>query len=384
MTEPTHSDDSDPEADDSDDEGWSDNEDSAPIVKKSVPTPSFGKPAASKPPKKSSSPSAPKPGPPAPKPGAPKPPAPSAPKPSSKPGPPSAPKPSAPKPAAKPMSWKERNAIAKKEAEAKRAKEAEARKEKMASVTGPSSAAPKKPSAPSPSRLTSSLPSRTSSSGGGGASASELAAKDAEIEELKAKNKELTEKAIMDDKKIFDLERETDTLRKRISEVEAAPGKQRRDSAAFADSINLMATKSEEIDKIRADLLEARKTIEDLKRNSKNISAPAGTSSSLDMKEMSSLREQLYRTKKEKEKALKLVIKMVGKQNLAQHLKLHESTGDGLSSLVASFGGMGTGSRPNAAASPKKPNGPSMLNSPGSEYKRSRVESYYRASVPGI
>ena len=87
---------------------------------------------------------------------------------------------------------------------------------------------------------------------------------------------------------------------------------------------------------------------------------------------------------KEKEKALKLVIKMVGKQNLAQHLKLHESTGDGLSSLVASFGGMGTGSRPNAAASPKKPNGPSMLNSPGSEYKRSRVESYYRASVPGI
>lgn len=234
-----------------------------------------------------------------------------------------------------------------------------------------------------PTPRSSSVPT-TSSSGGGGASSSEIAAKDAEIEALKAKNKELTEKAMMDGKKIFDLEREADTLKKRISEVETTPGKQRRDSAAFADSINLMASKSEEIDKIRAELLEARKTIDDLKQTARNVSAPSGTASSLDMREMSSLREQLFRAKKDKDKALKLVIKIVGKQNMAQHLKLHETTGDGLASLVASYGGMGTGGRPNATVTPKKPTGPSMLNSPGSEYKRSRVESYYRQQVPGL
>ncbi|GMH60133.1 hypothetical protein TrRE_jg3481, partial [Triparma retinervis] len=216
------------------------------------------------------------------------------------------------------------------------------------------------------------------------AAAGDSSGKDAEIASLKAKNKELTEKSMMDGKKIFDLERESETLKKRISEVESAPGRQRRDSAAFADSISLMASKTEEIDKIRAELLEARKTISDLKLTSSNASAPPGTKPSLDMREMTSLRSQLDRCRKEKEKALRLVVKMVGKHNMAAHLRLHETTGDGLKSLVESYGGMGTGGRTEGRISPKKPGGPSMINSPGSEYKRSRVESYYRQQVPGL
>ena len=105
------------------------------------------------------------------------------------------------------------------------------------------------------------------------------------------------------------------------------------------------------------------------------------------MSELKSLREQLFRTKKEKEKALKLVVKLVGKDNLARHLKLHEATGDGLAALVQSYGGTGVGSGSGSrhrSPSPKKGSPKKVTTTPGtytSDAKRSRLDSYYKTSI---
>ena len=160
-----------------------------------------------------------------------------------------------------------------------------------------------------------------------------------DILNLKAENKRVKEELSASQKKVADLSKEKDALLKRIVELQSDPSKQRRDSVAFEDTIKLMSEKTDELDGVRGQLLEARKTIEDLQRAAKYTTGSSGApGSTFDSKEVSSLREALFRAKKDKDKALKLVIKLVGKNNMAQHMKLHETTGDGLSSLVAEFG----------------------------------------------
>jgi hypothetical protein len=187
-------------------------------------------------------------------------------------------------------------------------------------------------------------------------------------------------------KKAFDLKKENDLLKNRIAEVEASPGKTRRDSAAFGDLMALKGDQSQELDGVRKELADAKREAEDWRRKAKEGApgggAPRGGGGDRDKREMSSLRDQLHRARKEKDKALKLVIKIVGKAAIAQHLKAHEGTGDGLATLVESFGGAGVG-----AGSPKKKPGMGLASprkgSPGAEFKRSRMDSYYRTTGVG-
>jgi hypothetical protein len=303
---------------------------------------------------------------------------------------PAAPKPAAPAPAPAPaMSWKEKNALKQKEDKARKEAEAAAKAEKVAAVkaAAPASAraAPAPAPAPAPAKPAAARPAFN---GGGGGSADE-----AEVAELKEKLKTLTENISAEKKKAFDLQKENDALRARIQEVESSPGKTRRDSAAFGDLMSLKGDQNAELEESRRESGVYKKQVEDLKKQLREAGSGGGGggggSSETDMREMSSLRDQLHRARKEKEKALKLVIKIVGKQAMASHLKAHESTGDGLASLIENFGGAGVsggGGSPKGRVSPTKPSmtlASPRKDSPGAEFKRSRMDSYYRTSGVG-
>lgn len=212
-----------------------------------------------------------------------------------------------------------------------------------------------------------------------------------ELDKEKAKSKGLNAELEAMNKKIKSLEKENATMLKRVEEGEKG-NKSRRDSAAFQDSISMLAQKTEDVDKLRAELNEAKKTSDELRRSNQKYQA-AGPR--LDVREEGTLKEQLLRMKKDKDKALKLVVKLIGKDQLAKHMKLHETTNDGLSSLVDSFGGVGVGGGKGRSNSPRRTS-PNKMNAtligtqsgtpPGSfksPSKRSRMDSYFRSAVQG-
>ena len=342
---------SSPKRDESDDEGWSDNEEDAMTAKPVIRT-GLGKPTASKAPTTSAKPpkineaTSAKPPPPAP----------------------------AAKPPAQKQTWKEKEA-ARKEALKKAQDEERARRASKFTPASrtigkppPLSTASKPPppsaSKPPPPSMSKPFKSRSSAA----ASSAEVESLKDELSKSQVAEKSLNDENAMLKKKIDDLESERNTLVKRIEEVEAGPGKQRRDSAAFQDSISLMAQKTEDLDQARKDLVDARKTISDLQRSASRMANQTPSGVGLDMGELKSLREQLFRTKKEKEKALKLVVKLVGKDNLARHMKLHETTGDGLAALVNSYGGTGVGKgSPRGRSSHRSPS-PIRKSSPQKAY----------------
>lgn len=66
------------------------------------------------------------------------------------------------------------------------------------------------------------------------------------------------------------------------------------------------------------------------------------------------LEKQLIKAKKDKDKALKLLIQLIGKERIAEHLQKHAGDGDILDSLIASFGGSCSAPRASNSTSPKK------------------------------
>ncbi|GMI09634.1 hypothetical protein TrVE_jg9697 [Triparma verrucosa] len=334
------------------DDGWSDNEEDAKPAKPAPPQPK--KTAGFKPPETSAAP----------------------PKinnsTSAKPAPP---KPPELKPAAPGTSWRDKQSAKKAEEDAKK------------------DAKPPPPARPAaPPKPTSSMASRMAKKDNGtGMSEKEGNALREELDKEKSKTKSLNQELDALKKKIASVQKENATLLKRVEEGETG-SKGRRDSAAFQDSITMLAQKTEDLDKVRAELMEAKGIMDELRRSNQKMQS-AGPR--LDVKEEGTLKAQLVKMKKDKENALKLVVKLVGKEQLAKHMKLHETTHDGLKSLVSSFGGVGVSPR-GRGGSPKRMS-PAKMNAtmpikklegpaPGSfksPSKRSRMDSYFRSAVQG-
>jgi len=277
------------------------------------------------------------------------------------------------------LSWKEKNALKKKEDAAKRAE-----KKNKPPVNAPAPAPAPAPT-PSPAHVTATRTSSSVSNAGSiGGAADSLESLRSQLEAQMKKNR--------------NLEEENRILQQRLDEVEQSPGKQRRDSAAFKDMSSLNSSKDKDIQRLSEELESCYDRLSAYESGSKG--GGGGGGGNIDMQEMSSLRRQLKQARKDKEKALKLVVKMVGKEKLSQHLREHEDMGDGLKTLVKSFGSMGVGG---GGRSPEKgyrgspmnktmPNMPLGLSggltttpkpgaSPGTEFKRNRMDSYFRTAI---
>jgi hypothetical protein len=270
---------------------------------------------------------------------------------------------------APPMSWQEKNRLAKKEAEKLKAE----RQSK-----GPVAA---------------SQPARNNSHNNNNS--------DGEIAALKIQVSDLENQLSAERRSVQSLKDENQVLKDRVSEAEG-PNAKRRDSAAFKNLMDLKGGGDEELRIVREELRDAKSTIDQMKASAKQSSYsgpdPSGSVSSErglnEMAEMSNMRKQLTQARADKEKALKIVVKIIGKKKMAAHLKEHEHSGDALASLIGKFSGRGFDIGDEEMGSPISPRGgsPRMNKSMGSprnktpgsgqqsEYKRNRMDDYHRSN----
>lgn len=109
------------------------------------------------------------------------------------------------------------------------------------------------------------------------------------------------------------------------------------------------------------------------------------------------LEKQLLKAKRDKDKALKLIIHVIGKDRIAEHLQQHAGDPDLLDSLVEKLGGHGSpsfgstlggppqvagaGTRSNHHATRTKGNAKSTVSTLGRAHYRSRIDEYFHMNT---
>lgn len=198
--------------------------------------------------------------------------------------------------------------------------------------------------------------------------------------------------------KITDMEIELEELRLKLQRAETKLAQHEKGVGALAREAEL----ENQLEKAHSDLIKMKHEKNALKLSVKELqnrltqaetggNTPAATSSNnigtveaamRRSEREKDLEKQLVKAKKDKDKALKLVIQLIGKERIADHLQQHAGEADVLDSLISSFsgqfrqGGAAAGIRDRLSAPPDMNH-----NSPGHKKKGARILGATRSPV---